>query len=48
MLLVGDGQDAGAGGPDGGGASVVDIGGGVQAEAAVAPVLSGSGLRLGA
>ena len=33
MLLVGGGQDAGACGLDGGGAAVVDVGGGVQARA---------------
>ena len=36
MVLVGGCQDAGTGGPDGGGAAVVDVGCGVQAEAAVA------------
>src|SRR5450755_2263773 len=36
MLLVGGGKDAGPGSPDGGSAAVVDVGGGVQAEAAVA------------
>ena len=36
MLLVGGGKDAGPGSLDGGSAAVVDVGGGVQAEAAVA------------
>jgi hypothetical protein len=36
MLLVGGCEDAGSCGLDGAGASVVDVGGGVQAEAAVA------------
>jgi hypothetical protein len=38
VLAVGGGQDAGAAGPDGCGCAVVDVSGGVQAQARV-PVL---------
>jgi hypothetical protein len=45
VLAVGGVQDAGAAGLDGCGGAVVDVGGGVQAEAGVA-VLWGSALAL--